>query len=183
MELSSRIDLVNWLVGQGLTGLPEPELLRGFSERCRAGGLDLSRVLAFIDTLHPIYEGRGFRWTDRPSNESDSFEYKSSADGDAAKNWRRSAFHHMLENGHDELKIDLGDLGSRDFSMIGDLAEKGHRHLHAFIHRFGEAGTLGQMDCFYSYFATRQERGFTDEELEALRDLVPLLGLDRKSVV
>ena len=177
MELSSRVELMNWLVGQGLTGLPEPELLRGFSERCRAGGLDLSRVLAFIDTLHPIYEGRGFRWNDRPSNESDSFEYKSSVDGDAAKNWRRSAFHHMLENGDDELKIDLGDLGSRDFSMIGDLADKGHRHVHAFIHRFGDAGTLGQMDCFYSYFATRQERGFTDEELEALRDLVPLLGL------
>ena len=62
MELSSRVELMNWLVGQGLTGLPEPDLLRGFSERCRAGGLDISRVLAFIDTLHPIYEGRGFRW-------------------------------------------------------------------------------------------------------------------------
>ncbi len=181
MELSSRIELMNWLVGQGLTGLPEPELLRGFSERCRAGGLDLSRVLVFIDTLHPIYEGRGFRWTDRPSNESESFEYKSSADGDAAKNWRRSAFHHMLENGHDELKIDLGDLGSRDFSMIGDLADKGHRHLLAFVHRFGDAGTLGEMDCFYSYFATRRERGFRDAELEALRDLVPVLGLAIKS--
>ena len=84
MELSSRIDLMNWLVNQGLTGLPEPDLIRGFCERCRAGGLDLSRGLAFIDTLHPIYEGRGFRWNDRPSNESDTFEYMSSADGDAA---------------------------------------------------------------------------------------------------
>ena len=177
MELSSRIELMNWLVGQGLTGLPEPELLRGFSERCRAGGLEISRVLAFIDTLHPIYEGRGFRWNDRPTNESDSFEYKSSADGDAAKNWRKSAFHHMLENGHDELMIDLADRTSHNFSMIGDLAEKGHRHLLAFVHRFGDAGTLGQMDCFYSYVATRQERGFSDGELEALRDLVPLLGL------
>ena len=58
MELSSRIDLMNWLVSQGLTGLSEPDLIRGFCERCRAGGLDLSRGLAFIDTLHPIYEGR-----------------------------------------------------------------------------------------------------------------------------
>jgi adenylate cyclase len=181
MELSSRVELMNWLVGQGLTGLPEPDLLRGFSERCRAGGLDISRVLAFIDTLHPIYEGRGFRWNDRPSNESDSFEYKSSADGDAAKNWRKSAFHHMLENGHDELMIDLADGASHNFSMIGDLAEKGHRHLLAFVHRFGDAGTLGQMDCFYSYFTTRRERGFHDKELDALRDLVPVLGLAIKS--
>jgi adenylate cyclase len=181
MELSQRIDLMNWLVGQGLTGLPETELIRGFCERCRAGGLDLSRGLVFIDTLHPIYEGRGFRWNDTPSNESDTFEYTSSSDGDAAKNWRRSAFHHMLENGHDELVIDLAETNSHDFSMIGDLADKGHRHFLAFVHRFGDAGTLGQMDCFYSYWTTRRSRGFSNSELAALRDLVPALGLAIKS--
>ena len=173
--------LMNWLVSQGLTGLPEPDLIRGFCERCRAAGLDLSRGLAFIDTLHPIYEGRGFRWNDHDSNESDTFEYTSSADGDAAKNWRRSVFHHMLENGHDEFIIDLGDCASLDFSMIGDLAEKGHRHFLAFVHRFGDAGTLGQMDCFYSYWATRRDAGFSQGEIAALRDLVPLLGLAIKS--
>src|SRR5215475_8482459 len=181
MELASRIDLVNWLVGQGLTGLPEPDLIRGFSERCQAGGLAVSRVLAFIDTLHPIYEGRGFRWNDRPSNESETFEYRSSAEGEAARNWRRSAFHHMLENGDDEMQLDLADEASLRFSMIGDLLDKGHRHLFAMIHRFGETGTLGQMDCFYSWFATRREHGFHDKELEALRDLVPVLGLAIKS--
>ena len=181
MELSSRVELMNWLVGQGLTGLPEPDLIGGFCERCRAGGLDLSRMMAFIDTLHPIYEGRGFRWNDRPSNESNTFEYKSSAEGDAAKNWRRSAFHHMLENGHDEFQLDLADDAALKFSMMADLIDKGHRHFLGFIHRFGDAGTLGQMDCFYSYFATRRERGFTDGELEALRDLVPPLALAIKS--
>ncbi len=137
--------------------------------------------MAFIDTLHPIYEGRGFRWNDQPSNESDTFEYRSSAEGEAAKNWRRSAFHHMLENGDDEMRIDLADEASLKFSLIGDLLERGHRHLVALIHRFGDAGTLGQMDCFYSYFTTRRERGFSDGELEALRDLVPVLGLAIKS--
>src|ERR1700761_7499904 len=181
MELSSRLDLTNWLVGQGLTGLPETDLIRGFCERCRAGGLDVSRAMAFIDTLHPIYEGRGFRWNDRPSNESETFNYQSSADGDAAKTWRQSAFHHTLENNHDEFRLDLSDDASRNFSNIGDLADKGHKHLLAFIHRFGDAGTLGQMDCFYSYFTTRREKGFSDPELDALRDLVPLLALAIKS--
>ena len=81
MQLTSRLALMNWLTGQGLTGLPENELLRGFCERCRAEGLELSRGLVVIDTLHPIYEGRGFRWSDRPSNESDAFEYGSTAEG------------------------------------------------------------------------------------------------------
>jgi len=181
MELASRLDLMNWLVNQGLTGLPETDLIRGFCERCRDAGLALSRGLAFIDTLHPIYEGRGFRWNDHDTNESDTFEYTSTADGDGAKNWRRSVFHHMLENGHDEFIINLGDSGSLDFSMIGELAEKGHKHFLAFVHRFGDAGTLGQMDCFYSYWATRRDAGFSLAEIEALRDLVPLLGLAIKS--
>jgi adenylate cyclase len=181
MELSARLDLMNWLVAQGLTGLPETELIRGFCERCCDSGLHMSHSTAFIDTLHPIYEGRGFRWNDRPSNESDTFEYRSSAEGEAAKNWRRSAFHHMLENGHDEMQIDLADKASLRFSLISGLLDKGHRHLFALIHRFGDAGTLGQMDCFYSYFATRREQGFHDKELEALRDLVPVLGLAIKS--
>jgi adenylate cyclase len=88
MDLTPRLRLMNWLVSQGLTGMPENDLIRGFCERCRAQGLDLSRGLVFIDTLHPIFEGRGFRWNDSGTNESESFEYGPTADGDAAGNWR-----------------------------------------------------------------------------------------------
>ena len=182
MDLIYRFDLMSWLVSQGLTGLPENELIRGFCERCRAAGLDLSRALIFIDTLHPIYEGRGFRWTDTATNEADSFEYISSEDGEAAQHWRRSVFHHMLENGHDEFVLDLSDRAASDFSRIDELIDKGHRHFVAFVHRFGEAGTLGQMDCLYSYWLTRSKHGFGETELSALRDLVPVLGLAIKSL-
>jgi adenylate cyclase len=37
------------------------------------------------------------------------------------------------------------------------------------------------MDCFYSYWLTRRDEGFSDGELAALRDLVPVLGLAIKS--
>ena len=181
MELTPRLRLMNWLARQGLTGLPENDLLRGFCERCRAGGLDLSRGLVFIDTLHPIFEGRGFRWNDTETNESDVFEYGSTSEGDAAQTWRRSTFYHMLENGHDELRIDLADCAKLDFSMIDDLAAKGHKHFVAFVHRFGEAGAIGQMDCVYSYWVTRRADGFSEQALSALRDLVPVLGLAIKS--
>src|SRR5438552_3114397 len=145
MELTPRLRLMNWLARQGLTGLPQNDLIRGFCERCRAEGLDLSRGLVFIDTLHPILEGRGFRWNDTETNESDAFEYGSTNEGDAAQNWRRSTFFHMLEHG------------------------------------FGEAGALGLMDCVYSYWLTRRDRGFGEQELAALRDLVPVLALAIKS--
>jgi adenylate cyclase len=181
MDLAPRLHLMNWLVSQGLTGLPENDLIRGFCERCRADGLELSRGLVFIDTLHPIFEGRGFRWNDTETNESDTFEYGPTGEGSAAQNWRRSTFHHMLENGEDELRIDLADCASLDFSVIDDLAAQGHRHFIAFVHRFGEAGTIGQMDCVYSYWLTRHAEGFGEAALAALRDLVPALALAIKS--
>jgi adenylate cyclase len=181
MDYAPRLHLMNWLASQGLTGTPENDLIRGFCERCRAGGLPLSRGLVFIDTLHPIFEGRGFRWNDTETNESDIFEYGSTSEGPAAENWRRSTFFHMLEQDHVELRIDLADCASLDFSMIDDLAAKGHRHFVAFVHRFGEAGTIGQMDCVYSYWLTRRAGGFAEQDLSALRDLVPVLGLAIKS--
>src|SRR6478672_3030884 len=146
MDLEPRLRLMNWLVSQGLTGLSENDLIRGFCERCRAEGLELSRGIVFIDTLHPIFEGRGFRWNDTETNESDAFEYGSTSEGDAAQNWRRTTFYHMLENGHEELVIDLADCGKLDFSMIGELADKGHKHcrrLRSQIRRGGDDGADG----------------------------------------
>ncbi len=181
MNPTTRLQMTNWLAGEGLTGLAENDLVRGFCERCRAAGLDLSRGLVFIDTLDPVFEGHGFRWSDTQTNESDAFDYGSTSEGEAAAKWRRSAFYHMLETGKPELHIDLADCASYDFSMIEDLAAKGHRHFLGFVHRFGAAGSIGQMDCVYSYWATRHPDGFDEHALSALRDLVPVLALAVKA--
>jgi adenylate cyclase len=181
MDLAPRLNLMNWLVSQGLTSTPENDLLRGFCERCRDAGLEVSRGVVFIDTLHPIFEGRGFRWNDVEIDESDRFEYGSTEQGAVAQNWRRSTFYHMLEHGDDELGIDLADCAELDFSLLPELAELGHRHFVAFVHRFGEAGTIGQMDCVYTYWLTRRAEGFGEQGLAALRDLVPVLALAIKS--
>src|SRR5215207_2480035 len=182
MELTPRLRLMNWLVSQGLTGLPENDLIRGFCERCCAEGVPVSRGMVFIDTLHPIFEGRGFRWNDAETNESDVFEYGSTNEGEAAQAWRSSIFYHMLENGHEEMPVDLANGGATpNFKFMGDLAEQGHKHVVAYVHRFGEAGTMGQMDCVYSYWVTRRDEGFGAQGLAALRDLVPVLGLAIKS--
>src|SRR5215813_3189582 len=181
MQLAPRLHLMNWLVAQGLTGLPESELVRGFCERCRAGGIALSYGLVVIDTLHPIFEGRGFRWHDVESNLPQSFEYGPTEEGDAAEGWRRSIFYEMLEQGHEHRVVDLTDITSHRYSRFDELAANGHKHVTSFVHRFGEAGTMGQMDCVYSNWTTRRDSGFDEEGLAALRDLVPVLGLAIKS--
>jgi adenylate cyclase len=181
MNPTTRLQMINWLAGEGLAGVAENDLVRGFCERCRAAGLDLSRGLVFIDTLDPVFEGHGFRWSDTETNESDIFDYGSTSEGEAAANWRRSTFYHMLENGKPELYLDLADRASYDFSMVAELAAKGHRHFLGFVHRFGETGSIGQMDCVYSYWATRHTDGFDQHAMSALRDLVPVLALAVKA--
>ena len=172
---------MNWLVSQGLTGASGNDLMRGFCERCRASGLELSRGIAFIDTLHPIFEGRGFRWNDVETDEPEFFEYGSTEQGDAAQNWRRSTHYYMLERGIEEMLIDLSDRGTHDFTQARDLWSKGHQHFVAYVHMFGEAATIGQMDGLYTYWVTRNPEGFGEKGLAALRDLVPALGLAIKS--
>ena len=55
--------------------------------------------------------------------------------------------------------------------MANDLAAKGHKHFLSFVHRFGETGAMGQMDCVYSAWLTRRDQGFGEQGMAALRDL------------
>ena len=55
-------DLSTWLTQAGLAGTPEIDIVSGCCDRCVAAGLPLGRTQVFIDTLHPVHEGRLFRW-------------------------------------------------------------------------------------------------------------------------
>ena len=54
-----------------------------------------------IDTLHPVYEGRAFRWRNDGVEESAVVEYGRTNTGEAAANWQRSPFYHLLTTGAD----------------------------------------------------------------------------------
>src|SRR5580658_10377764 len=62
MNEASFTELSAWLTQAGLDGASEADILSGFCERCVAAGLPLDRAQAHIDTLHPVHEGRLFRW-------------------------------------------------------------------------------------------------------------------------
>jgi adenylate cyclase len=67
-------ELSAWLTQAGLAGTAETEIVSGFCDRCVAAGLPLGRAQVFIDTLHPVHEGRLFRWGHDPT-ESPLVEY------------------------------------------------------------------------------------------------------------
>lgn len=69
-------ELSAWLTQAGLAGASKTDIVSGFRDRCLAAGLSLGRTQVFIDTLHPVHEGRLFRWSFGP-NEAPLVDYGS----------------------------------------------------------------------------------------------------------
>ncbi len=169
--------IAGWLASAGLSGASESELLCGFADRCRTAGMDITRALALIDTLHPTYEGRAFRWRADGGEEWSVVEYGPSGQGEAAASWQRTAFYHLLTSGIDEVRRRIGLGDPADFRFLPELRDEGITDYVAMLQRFAPAGVIGEMDAFYSHWATARPDGFRESELIALRRLVPHLAL------
>ena len=155
-------------------------MLEGFCSRAAAAGLPLLRVILFIDTLHPIHEGRAFRW-EREKPEATLTEYGRTSEGEAAERWRTSPFFRMLTEGESVLRRRVPAEGDLEFPMFAEYREASITDFLAIINRFAEDGAIGEMDCVYSAWTTDRPEGFTDEEIGALKRLAPFLGLAMKS--
>lgn len=170
-------DIQSWVVARGLAGGSETDLLHGFCIKCREAGLLLSHGLVIIDTLHPTYEGRAFKWQVTPTNESRSIEYGPTTEGEAAASWRSSPFFHLLEAGQDEFRSRIGFGDPLNFTNLERLKDSGHTDYVAFVNRFEQEGSIGEMDAVYSHWTTDVEAGFNEQSLQALRTLVPSVAL------
>ena len=174
--------LLDWIVRRGLDGVDEAQLLREFCEKSREAGLMLSRALSFIDTLHPVHEGRIYRWRDDSVEEEAATDYaRTDQGGPAAESWQRSPFFHLLQTGEEELRRRIGFGEEPDFSVIQEMKDLGHTDYIVFIHRFAGDTKIGDMDGVYSAWSTRHSEGFSDANVVALRRLVPALALALKS--
>jgi adenylate cyclase len=188
--------LAAWLAKAGLRGEPEDVLVSGFCERAVAGGLPINRALLFIDTLHPVYEGRLVRWGHDPSKPVVQEYGRTGLPGgatdrhlssgveqqtDAAARWRASPFFRMLETGESVLRRRVTADSEAEFPVLGDYRAEGMTDYVAIINRFAPEGTIGEMDCIYSSWLTGRVDGFTDVNIAALTRVVPTLSLAVKA--
>ncbi|MCA1441377.1 adenylate/guanylate cyclase domain-containing protein [Ensifer sp. IC4062] len=173
--------LILWISEQGIRGSEEPELLAGFCERCRQAGLPLERALGLIDTLHPEIEGRSFTWDSESGDAPEVTPYGSTATGEMQASWHRSIFYHMLVERQAERRIRLAAETSVPYNFLDTLKADGHTDCVSMIHYFTDRGRVGEMDCFYSYWTTKREGGFSEDEVDALRVLLPTLALAVKA--
>ncbi len=183
MSAASLAALTRWITEAGLAGLGETAMLDGFCRRAVDAGLPLARSGLIIDTLHPVYEGRVFRWSrEAAPGQTEQFEYGPSNEGEVGESWRQSAFYWLLETGGSQLRRRLGAGEPADFPAIASQQAEGMTDYLALITRFAAPGVIGEMDCAYSYWATDRAEGFDAEHIDALNNLLPMLVLAVKCV-
>jgi adenylate cyclase len=189
MKAELHSEIAAWLTQAGLAGESENAIVDGFCERCVAAGLPVARAHVFIDTLHPVHEGRLFRWGHR-ADETALMEYgrtvpvpdSTPEDALATERWRKSPFYRMLQTGDSLLRRQVLPEGEPEFAAIAEMREFGMTDYVAIINRFAADGVIGEMDCVYSSWATRHPEGFSDADIAALQGLTPYFALAIKSV-
>ncbi|WP_205769525.1 adenylate/guanylate cyclase domain-containing protein [Microvirga sp. KLBC 81] len=180
MDAARVASLTRWVMEAGLNGMTEPEILHGFCDRLVEAGLPVNRVNMIIDTLHPVYEGRAFRWRKNRAEIEPVVEYGRTNEGEAAENWRRSTYYHLFHTGDDMLRRRIGPEHPVDFVVLDELREEGQTDYLALAHRFAAEGSIGEMDCVYSSWTTDVDSGFSDDHVSLLRDLALPLALAMK---
>jgi adenylate cyclase len=141
--------LTSWIANVGLEGGGETVLVEGFCGRAVAAGLPLARAIVFIDTLHPVHEGRVFRWErDKPA--ATVSEYGRSTEGEAAERWRRSPHYRLLETGESLMRRRVTAETEHEFAPLPALWEAAITEFVATVNRFSADGAIGEMDCFYA---------------------------------
>jgi adenylate cyclase len=173
--------LAGWVTEAGLIGRTENELMAGFCSRLIDAGVPLFRALVILDTLHPIYEGRAFRWRSDDPRSAEIVEYGRTSEGEAAENWRRSAFFHLLQSGGTAMRRRLAAGDPADFATVEQARDEGATDFLALVHRFAAEGVIGEMDCVYSAWSADAADGFSEEDAVALKRLAPFLELAIKS--
>jgi adenylate cyclase len=145
----------------------------------------------FVDTLHPVHEGRLFRWGYGPTplleygrTSPDALAASGSEPQDvaAAQSWRNTPHYKMLQTGDSVLRRRLNATATDEFPVLSDFLAAGMTDYAAIINRFAPQGVIGEMDGVYSAWATRVPDGFSDGQIAALRRIAPYLALAIKSV-
>jgi len=181
MDETALNELAGWVTEAGLIGHDERELMSGFCSRIVDAGVPLASAIVILDTLHPIYEGRAFRWRADLPDEAEAIDYGRTNEGEAAENWRRSVFYHLLQSGGRLMRRRLAAGDPADFSSVVQARDEGMTDYVALVHRFAAEGVIGEMDCVYSSWATNAPDGFDDGAVLALQRIAPFLKLAVKS--
>src|ERR1700735_2961128 len=157
--------LTEWLVDGARSAPSPPAMMAETCERLVAAGLPLWRVGVFVRTLHPDIIGRNFIW--RPGAEvvmgTANFEMLDSPE------YLNSPLAIVFGEGR-EVRHRIDDPESKRFPFLDDMRAEGVTDYIA-LPLFSTDGSVHATS-----WTTRAPGGFSDDQLDGLRALMPPLA-------
>jgi adenylate cyclase len=164
MEIEVR-KIADWLINGAPSAASGPQMMAQTCERLIRAGVPLWRVGVFVRTLHPDIFGRNFVW--KPGAEVEvgtvDFGIQDSA------GFHTSPLAIVFRQGL-EVRSRADDPEVRRFPIVDEMRAEGVTDYIALPLPFTD-GTLNA-----SSWTTKQPGGFTDEQLNALRSVIPPLA-------
>jgi adenylate cyclase len=157
--------ITDWIIDGARSTTTPSRMMAEACERAVQAGVPLWRVGVFVRTLHPDIFGRNFIW--RPGAEAVvgtvDFDIQNSPQ------FRNSPLAIVFRDGR-ELRCRLSDPDSKRFSFLDDMRGEGVTDYIALPLLFIDGSIHA------SSWTTKQAGGFSDEQLNALRSLIPPLA-------
>ena len=157
--------ITDWLIDGARSATSPTRLMSETCERLVAAGLPLYRVGVFVRTLHPDIYGRNFIWRPGAEVEMGTVDFNILE----SPGFTNSPLMIVFTEGK-EVRGRLEDLQDSRFSIFDDLRAEGVTDYIALPLHFTDGLSHA------SSWTTRQPGGFTDQQLAALRALVPALA-------
>lgn len=165
MNASELQELTDWLIDGARSARSPTRMMAEICERLVAAGLPLWRVAVFVRTLHPDIYGRNFVWKPGAEVERGTVDYKILE----SPEFHTSPLIIVFQQGV-EVRARADDPQSKRFPIIDELRAEGVTDYIALPLLFVD-GTNNA-----SSWTTKQPGGFTDDQLAALRKIVPALA-------
>lgn len=169
-------DLRRWVIAQGLRQAAIADLLAGFSERLLALGFPLLRSFLSLRILHPAYGGNVYRWL-RGEGITEMHSFIRGGSG-PSQGFLDGPFGMMLRDRSLLMRRRLsGPDAVIDNPVFEELAEIGGTDYLAVALPFDGGPDYDVNNGILTSWVADHEDGFTDQQVAAIRALLPDLGL------
>ncbi len=183
-ELTAAVkDIADWLVQQGLENAPVELWLEAFCNRLVSAGIPLQRANITVRAHHPEIGTVAFRWHRDGGNERENFVRRT----DAPEEYVLSPIYYLLANNVEEIRQDLTvEEPALNFPIFDELRERGATDYFAVKRFFLLPNNATPVDPMQAEegaiisLATDASGGFTNQQLDGLRQLISPLCLTLK---
>ena len=158
--------ITDWLIDGARSAASPTRMMSETCERLVAAGLPLWRVGVFVRTLHPDIYGRNFIWRPGAEVEIGSVDFNIVD----SPEFKASPLSIVFDAGQQRSEPASDDPESARFPIVEDMRAEGVTDYVALPLLFID----GLIHA--SSWTTKQPGGFTEEQLTALRSLVPVLA-------